>query len=127
MPASPNPSPVDTAPYGGIVSICLPVASPEARCSDPTADRSAHEDIFTFVRAMWSDRMTIEAMFKRCSVQALHRRFFRPLPSAPHGYVEEVLGDRDNHHSYHIASNGLVGGREAATGLVRSSVQQRRA
>ena len=100
MPVSAHQTSVDTGPYGRTVPIRLPEATPEARCSDPIADRPAHEDVVTFARAMWSDMVTIEAMFERCSVQALHRRFFRPLPSAPHGYVEEVLGDRDNHHAF---------------------------
>jgi RimJ/RimL family protein N-acetyltransferase len=69
-------------------------------------DRHSHEDIFTFVKARLSDLPTIEAMFKRCSVRALHYRFFRPLPSAPQGYLEEVLADGVNHHAFVVRRNG---------------------
>jgi RimJ/RimL family protein N-acetyltransferase len=67
-------------------------------------DGVAHDE-FTFERARLSDIETIEAMFKRCSIQSLDRRFFRPLPSAPLGYLEEVLADRNN-HAFAVQRNG---------------------
>ena len=55
---------------------------------------------------MPSDQPTIEAMFMRCSAQSRQRRFFRPVLSAPRGYLEEVLADRDNHHAVVAERNG---------------------
>jgi RimJ/RimL family protein N-acetyltransferase len=100
MPASLHPPSVKTPPPSWAVPIPWPVAPPEARDSTRVPNFRAHEEVFTFVRASWSDTRAIEEMFKRCSIQALHRRFFRPLPSAPRGYVEEVLADRDNRHAF---------------------------
>jgi RimJ/RimL family protein N-acetyltransferase len=84
------------------VPIRMPVVPREEGDSDPIGNRFAHEDIVTFVRALSNDIVTIEAMFRRCSVQTLQRRFFRPLPSAPQGYIEEVLADRDSHHAFAV-------------------------
>jgi RimJ/RimL family protein N-acetyltransferase len=49
---------------------------------------------------MPSDLSTIAEMIERCSVNSRRRRFFRPLPSAPPGYLEEVLADPDKHHAF---------------------------
>jgi hypothetical protein len=74
-------------------------------------------------------------MFKRCSVGALYRRFFRPLPAAPHGYLEEVLADLDNHHAFVVRRNGKTIGlaelhleepRSGALALIIEDPYQRR-
>ena len=45
-------------------------------------------------------------MFIRCSPQSRLRRFFRLLPAAPLGYLEEVLEDRDRCHAFIIQRSG---------------------
>jgi RimJ/RimL family protein N-acetyltransferase len=97
MSASLQPAAAYTAREGWAVPIRTPGASP---------DRFARDDIFTFVRALPSDIVTIDAMFRRCSVLSRQRRFLRPVPSAPRGYLEEVLADRDNHHAFILQRNG---------------------
>ena len=72
----------------------------------PTPERIANENVLTFVRAMPNDIFSIEAMFRRCSVQSRRLRFFRPVPSAPYGYLEEVLADREKHHAFVAQRNG---------------------
>jgi RimJ/RimL family protein N-acetyltransferase len=67
---------------------------------------AAPDDIFEFIRAIPSDLSAIEAMFSRCSPKSRQRRFFRPVLSAPPGYVEEVLRDRDKHHAFVLKRNG---------------------
>jgi GNAT superfamily N-acetyltransferase len=59
-----------------------------------------------FARAAPNDVETIKAMFVRCSPQSRLRRFFRPVPGAPLGYLEEVLADHDNKHVLVIRRNG---------------------
>ena len=66
-----------------------------------------HRDgIITFTRAEPNDIATITAMFMRCSPQSRLRRFFRLVPSAPLGYLEKVLADRDRCHAFVIRRNG---------------------
>jgi RimJ/RimL family protein N-acetyltransferase len=102
--------PVTIATYAASEPWGIPIRTPVdiQEPGDPSAmpDRHAHEDMFTFIKATLSDLPTIEAMFKRCSVRALHYRFFRPLPSAPLGYLEEVLADGENHHAFVVRRNG---------------------
>jgi RimJ/RimL family protein N-acetyltransferase len=73
---------------------------PELHYLRTTSVRAAQADIFTFARATPSDFSTIAKMIERCSVDSRRRRFFRPLPSAPPGYLEEVLADPDEHHAF---------------------------
>lgn len=58
-----------------------------------------------FARAAPNDIETIKAMFLRCSPQSRLRRFFRPVPAAPLGYLEEVLADQDNKYALAIRRN----------------------
>jgi RimJ/RimL family protein N-acetyltransferase len=69
-------------------------------------DHFPHDSVFTFVRAIPGDIVRIEEMFRRCSVQSRRRRFFRPVPCAPSGYLEEILGDPDKHHAFVVRCNG---------------------
>jgi RimJ/RimL family protein N-acetyltransferase len=62
--------------------------------------------IIAFTRAAPNDIATIAAMFMRCSPQSRLFRFFRLVPSAPSGYLEEVLADRDRCHAFVIRRNG---------------------
>jgi RimJ/RimL family protein N-acetyltransferase len=55
---------------------------------------------------MPSDILRIEEMFRRCSLQSRRLRFFRPVPSAPYGYLEEVLADPETHHAFLIEQDG---------------------
>ena len=106
MPDKPVTATAYPAPEPWAIPIRIPVGSEEPGDASASPDRRAHEDIFTLVKATLSDLSTIERMFKRCSVRSLHYRFFRPLPSAPHGYLEEVLADGVNHHAFVVRRNG---------------------
>jgi GNAT superfamily N-acetyltransferase len=81
------------------------MASEKSAEPAPMPEHFAYEDV-AFVRAMPSDISRIEAMFRRCSVQSRRRRFFSPLPSAPGGYLEEVLADRNKRHAFVVLCNG---------------------
>ena len=135
MPTRLLPTAVHSAPDRWSIPIRMHVASPEPVDLDPTPDRFAHENIFTFVRAMPSDIVRIEAMFRRCSVQSRRLRFFRPVPSAPYGYLEEVLADREMHHVFVIEKDGepiglaelhLIGPRSGSLALIVEDQYQRR-
>ncbi len=65
-----------------------------------------YKGILTFVRAVPNDIATIKAMLMRCSPQSRQRRFFRLLPTAPDGYLEDVLTDRENHYAVLIRRSG---------------------
>ena len=65
-----------------------------------------HNGMLTFVRAVPSDLATIKAMLTRCGPQSRLRRFFGLLPTAPDGYREGVLTDRDNHFAVLIQRSG---------------------
>jgi len=135
MPTSLRPTAVHSVPDRWSIPIRMHVASPEPVDLDPTPDRFAHENIFTFVRAMPSDIVRIEAMFRRCSVQSRRLRFFRPVPSAPYGYLEEVLADREMRHVFVIEKDGepiglaelhLIGPRSGSLALIVEDQYQRR-
>jgi len=49
-------------------------------------------------------------MIASCSPESRLRRFFRLVPSAPEGYLEEVLIDRRHHHAYVVWLDGEVVG-----------------
>ena len=74
--------------------------------ADPARTCLVHEGSVTFARATRSDIPAIEAMFRRCSVQSRLLRFFRPVPGAPRGYLEEVLADGSAHHAFAVLYNG---------------------
>lgn len=82
------------------------MASRTSQEPDPKIGHVAHGLTFTLTRAMPSDEASIEAMFIRCSARSRQYRFFRPLLSAPLGYVEEVLADREKHHAFVVRLNG---------------------
>jgi RimJ/RimL family protein N-acetyltransferase len=111
------------------------VWSPESVGPDAIRERTAFADTFTFVRALPSDISTLETMFGRCSFQSRLRRFFRPVLSAPHGYLEEVLADRENHYAFVVQRNDetiglaelhLTGPRSGALALIIEDPCQRK-
>jgi RimJ/RimL family protein N-acetyltransferase len=98
-------------------------------------DHGARANTFTFARATPSDLLTITEMFERCSVNSRRRRFFRPLPSAPPGYLEEVLANSDRHHAFVVkhdqktvgfAELHRVGPRSGSLALIIEDVYQHR-
>lgn len=100
MPPNPNSAPTHSAPGGWSRPVHTSTAPPEVPFFSTTSDRCAQADTFTFARATPNDLSTIAKMIERCSVDSRRRRFFRPLPSAPPGYLEEVLTDPDKHHAF---------------------------
>ena len=71
-----------------------------------TSGPCAQNGAVGFARAAPKDIEPIKAMFVRCSPQSRLRRFFRPVPAAPLGYLEEVLSDHDNKYALVIRRNG---------------------
>jgi RimJ/RimL family protein N-acetyltransferase len=100
MPPNPNSALIHSAPDCSSRPVRTSTAPPEVHFLRTTSDRDAQADTFTFARATPSDLSTIAKMIERCSVDSRRRRFFRPLPSAPPGYLEEVLADPDTHHAF---------------------------
>jgi RimJ/RimL family protein N-acetyltransferase len=99
MPPSPNSAPIYSAPDCWSRPVDTSTAPPEVAFLSTTY-RGALGDTFTFARATPSDLSTIAKMIERCSVDSRRRRFFRPLPSAPPGYLEEVLTDPAKNHAF---------------------------
>ena len=100
MPPNTNSALIYSAPDCWSRPVQTTTAPPEVHFLSATSDRAAQADSFAFARATPSDLSTIAKMIERCSVDSRRRRFFRPLPSAPPGYLEEVLADPDKHHAF---------------------------
>ena len=109
MRTHPN-SAIDATPDGSSRSVYASEGSREVKCASTIPDDGAEADTFTLARAMPSDLSRIAKMFERCSVNSRRRRFFRPLPSVPPGYLEEVLEDPDRHHAFVVKHRGKTVG-----------------
>jgi N-acetylglutamate synthase-like GNAT family acetyltransferase len=85
------------------------VSLPWAESAQPTEHSAAAvvADV-AFARAVSSDGPAIEAMLARCSQKSLSDRFFRPLSSAPDGYLHEVLSHRDVYFVFLVRRHGEV-------------------
>jgi GNAT superfamily N-acetyltransferase len=88
-----------------------------------------------FRRADPVDEIALEEMFVRCSVMSRQRRFLRPVLSAPRGYLQEILADRENHYAFMVERDGeaiglaelhLTGPKTADLGLIIEDSFQRR-
>jgi RimJ/RimL family protein N-acetyltransferase len=96
-------------------SNCDPLESfsqPLAESARPTehsavAAVAAVADV-AFARAVPSDVPAIEAMLARCSQKSLSDRFFRPLSTAPDGYLHQVLSHRDVYFVFLVQRHGEV-------------------
>lgn len=71
---------------------------------------SAIRAAVTFARAEPSDAPAIEAMLERCSRRSRTHRFFRPVASAPPGYLDHTLSERDAHMAFLVRIHGQVVG-----------------
>ena len=61
-----------------------------------------------FARAVPGDGPAIEAMLARCSPKSLSDRFFRPISTAPDGYLDQVLSNRDVYFVFLVQRHGQV-------------------
>ena len=61
-----------------------------------------------FARAVPSDGPAIEAMLTRCSPKSLSDRFFRPISTAPDGYLNQVLSHDDVYFVFLVQRQGAV-------------------
>ena len=82
------------------------VTSPETDDDGSISGPCTQNGAVRFARGAPNDIETIKAMFVRCSPQSRLRRFFRPVPAAPLGYLEEVLSDHDNKYALIIRWKG---------------------
>jgi GNAT superfamily N-acetyltransferase len=82
------------------------VTSRETDDDGSSSGSGAQNGAVRFARAAPNDIEPIKAMFVRCSPQSRLRRFFRPVPAAPLGYLEEVLADYNNKYALVIRWNG---------------------
>jgi RimJ/RimL family protein N-acetyltransferase len=82
------------------------VTSRETDDDGSTSGPCAQNGAVGFARGAPEDIEPIKAMFVRCSPQSRLRRFFRPVPAAPVGYLEEVLADHDNKYVLVIRRDG---------------------
>jgi RimJ/RimL family protein N-acetyltransferase len=105
-----NSTPIHLAPDPWFRPVHSSLAPPEVNLLSTMLDRGAQAHTFTFPRAMPSDLSTIAEMIDRCSVNSRRRRFFRPLPSAPPGYLEEVLANPEKHHVFVVKYEGKTVG-----------------
>ena len=76
-----------------------PTEHSAAKCGpDPSVAAWRHAAALAdvaFARAVPSDGPAVEAMLARCSPKSLCDRFFRPMSTAPDGYLDQVLSNRD--------------------------------
>jgi RimJ/RimL family protein N-acetyltransferase len=83
-----------------------------ARCGvNPSATEQRHaaaEAEVEFARAAPSDRPAIEAMLARCSAKSLSDRFFRPISTAPDGYLDQVLSHDDIYFVFVVRRDDAV-------------------
>ena len=83
-----------------------------ARCGvNPSATEQRHAAAETEVEFAWatsSDRPAIEAMLARCSAKSLSDRFFRPISTAPDGYLDQVLSHDDIYFVFVVRRDDAV-------------------